>query len=281
MATISTKTSVLDYIDLGPIDAPCLIYVHGNSHSKENFLEVMRSAELAHYRHVALDLPGHGLSEKGHQYSLPMLVDSLVEFIEKLALSRYVLIGHSLGGHIAVQAAPRLQSEGVFVFGTPLLSRPLPATAFLPNELMSCLMTESSPDEMVGKLLNEIGYQGKSLSIAWSDYLATDPKFRSDLLKSLSAGDCPDELAIVASLPFRTHMLLTEGDTLVNNSYIMEMVVPYLASQVTTSVLAGGHSPHVQSPALLTKELAGYLELLSAKPIMPYENEQYSITSTP
>lgn len=69
----------------------------------------------------ALDLPGHGLSDKPPvRYRLPFFVRVIDGFVETLGLERVALVGHSLGGAIAAAYAvayPRRVSRLVFIGG--------------------------------------------------------------------------------------------------------------------------------------------------------------------
>lgn len=57
---------------------------------------------------LALDQRGHGRSEKRPPYSWEQYGRDLVHFIEALELHDIVGIGHSMGGHVQVQAAATL-----------------------------------------------------------------------------------------------------------------------------------------------------------------------------
>jgi pimeloyl-ACP methyl ester carboxylesterase len=55
---------------------------------------------------VAVDLPGHGLSDKpSGDYSLEFFSAAISGFLEELGPEPVVLAGHSLGGHIALKVA--------------------------------------------------------------------------------------------------------------------------------------------------------------------------------
>ncbi|MFJ7271889.1 alpha/beta fold hydrolase [Streptomyces sp. NPDC099050] len=62
--------------------------------------------ELARERRVfALDLRGHGASSWPSAYSLPLMRDDVLGFLDALGLGRVDLVGHSLGGVVAYLAA--------------------------------------------------------------------------------------------------------------------------------------------------------------------------------
>ena len=93
----------------GPADAPgTIVFVHGLGGSQTTWASVLGDfAET--YRIVALDLPGHGGSDKpapnAADYSITGLAGVLGEVIEKLDLAPAVIVGHSLGGVTALQLA--------------------------------------------------------------------------------------------------------------------------------------------------------------------------------
>ncbi len=58
------------------------------------------------YRVIAVDLPGYGKSDKGYyQYSMDFYAQVLTELLTNLGVEKATLIGHSMGGQIAMTAA--------------------------------------------------------------------------------------------------------------------------------------------------------------------------------
>jgi pyruvate dehydrogenase E2 component (dihydrolipoamide acetyltransferase) len=96
----------LRYLKQGEGGQP-VVLIHGFTGSLDNWL--FNQAELAQRRAVyALDLPGHGLSSKDvGDGSLDMLIGALQDWLDALSLSRIHLVGHSLGGAVALGAALR------------------------------------------------------------------------------------------------------------------------------------------------------------------------------
>jgi pimeloyl-ACP methyl ester carboxylesterase len=86
-------------------DAPTLLLCHGFSGSTHDF--ALSIAGFAEGRSVlALDHRGHGRSEKLgslDRYSIDRLADDLIAFIESEAGGPIDLLGHSMGGAIAIR----------------------------------------------------------------------------------------------------------------------------------------------------------------------------------
>ncbi len=71
-----------------------------------------------HHQVVRLDLAGHG--ESGHarkDYSIEAFGSDVVATVDKLGLKRVILVGHSMGGPVSVEAARRLGDRVVGVVG--------------------------------------------------------------------------------------------------------------------------------------------------------------------
>ncbi|HEX3690794.1 MAG TPA: alpha/beta fold hydrolase [Solirubrobacteraceae bacterium] len=91
----------LSYIQAG--SGPVLLLIHGVAGTLENWRAVIGPLSL-HYTVVASDLPGHGRSEPGAgDYSLGAMASGLRDLLLALGHERATLVGHSLGGGIAMQ----------------------------------------------------------------------------------------------------------------------------------------------------------------------------------
>jgi pimeloyl-ACP methyl ester carboxylesterase len=82
-----------------------LLYVHGNTGSWRWFERVM---EVPGVRTVALDMPNFGRSKPlSGEPDIDRYADAVAAFIRARALDRPVLVGHSLGGAVAMSLAAR------------------------------------------------------------------------------------------------------------------------------------------------------------------------------
>ena len=84
-----------------------LVVIHGGSHSSRAWLQ--NAIELSkHYTVYVPDLPGFGRSQPiAGDYYIPELVQFMDEFSHSLGLKSFHLMGHSLGGGIALSYALR------------------------------------------------------------------------------------------------------------------------------------------------------------------------------
>ena len=92
----------LNYAEQGSGDA--VILLHGMFCSLSNLGVVARTL-VDRYRVISVDLRNHGESPHAAVMSLSTMAADIVELMDDLGLSRAILIGHSLGGKIAMQVA--------------------------------------------------------------------------------------------------------------------------------------------------------------------------------
>ncbi len=95
----------IHYLEAGRGNAgdPVILMVHGYLATSEDFRSLMLSLPTQ-YHTIALDLPGFGLSAKPNAaYDTPYFVAFLRSFAIAKKLTRFDLIGHSLGGKISTQ----------------------------------------------------------------------------------------------------------------------------------------------------------------------------------
>lgn len=79
-----------------------LLFIHGLANYLPVFRHNINELKL-HYRCIAIDLPGNGLSSKGdYPYSMFFYAETVARFIQKQQLQNVVLVGHSMGGQISL-----------------------------------------------------------------------------------------------------------------------------------------------------------------------------------
>jgi pimeloyl-ACP methyl ester carboxylesterase len=101
--TVTLHGSAVTYAEAG--SGPLLLLIHGMAGTYENWQEVIEPLARDHTV-IAPDLPGHGTSAPGHgDYSLGALATGLRDLLMALGHERATLVGHSLGGGVAMQFA--------------------------------------------------------------------------------------------------------------------------------------------------------------------------------
>jgi pimeloyl-ACP methyl ester carboxylesterase len=100
-ATMTLHGRRVSYVKAG--SGPVLLLIHGMAGTLKNWEEVIEPL-ARHHTVIAPDLPGHGGSAPGGgDYSLGALAAGLRDLLLALGHERATLVGHSLGGGIAMQ----------------------------------------------------------------------------------------------------------------------------------------------------------------------------------
>jgi len=98
-----------------------LIFLHGWCGDRV-WWKNQADAFAADYRVVTLDQAGHGESGKDRKkWSVDGLADDVQSIVKELGLKRVILVGHSMGGPVALAAAKRLPGTVVAVIGVDTL----------------------------------------------------------------------------------------------------------------------------------------------------------------
>ncbi|MEO7175747.1 MAG: alpha/beta hydrolase [Saprospiraceae bacterium] len=98
----SIQSQSIAYIDIGPKDGPCLLFVHGLGSNALCWLKNIEALSQR-YRCIAPDLPGYGGSVSDNNISgIVEYADLLIQFISNVKASDTVLVGHSMGAQIGI-----------------------------------------------------------------------------------------------------------------------------------------------------------------------------------
>jgi esterase len=104
--TLTVDGLALHYLEWGAADAPPIVCVHGYTSSAQAFSALARRLD-DRFRIIAPDVRGHGESAWSPvgAYSYADQSGDLAQFADRLGLDRFVLVGTSMGGIIAMAYA--------------------------------------------------------------------------------------------------------------------------------------------------------------------------------
>ena len=106
---IMIKDLEINYMQIGEGKEKNILFIHGFGGDLNNWLFNQESLSNI-FNTYALDLPGHGFSNKEiKEGSIFYLASIISEFCKKLSLNNLTLVGHSLGAGIAVCANENIQ----------------------------------------------------------------------------------------------------------------------------------------------------------------------------
>jgi len=104
--TTKVNGITLHYLDWGPADAPPVVLLHGiTGHAR--VWDHLAARLVPGRRVLALDQRGHGDSDPApdDDYRVGTMADDVAAFVGSLRIDRFALLGHSMGGRIAIKYA--------------------------------------------------------------------------------------------------------------------------------------------------------------------------------
>lgn len=207
--------------------AGTIIYIHGNSSSSQVFLRTINSIKIE-YTQIAIDLPGHGKSQKHYcesYYSLNRYSEVLTTRINEIE-DDILLVGNSLGGHLAMEIASGIKRlKGLVIFGAPPVKKPINfSDAFLQCEALNCFLTENPEVEDIKFATETAVFDNTFAELLINDFKNTDPKVRLALAKDLMDNNWSDQKEIFISLPVPKFIFKGSHDPSVNPVYLEKII---------------------------------------------------------
>lgn len=238
-----------------------IVFLHGNSSSSLTYEPVMNSGKLP-YTLLAIDFPGHGRSLKTgnpKDYTVDKIKASVLDNLP--ADEDILLVGNSLGGHIAMEIAndiPKL--KGLLIFGSPPLKKPvnIEEAYHTPEAFSNFFKNQLELDELQYTFKTMATNQGV-VPVLINDYITCDRLIRSVLAEETASGDAlVDEAEVFMNMKVPRMMLHCEQDPVSKLEYL-ELIKSNSEGNVTLSVIDNcGHYPQIEYPERFTDILLNF-----------------------
>jgi pimeloyl-ACP methyl ester carboxylesterase len=253
---------------------PVILLIHGLAGDSNTWKDVM-PALAEHFTVLAPDMLGHGESAKPiGDYSLGAYASGLRDLLTVLGLASVTVVGHSLGGGIALQLAyqhPELVERLVLV-GSGGLGREvswllraltLPGSEFVMPLLFPRLVRDFG--DAANRRLHDRGFSAPHLGEMWRAYTSLGrAENRFAFIRTLRGVIDPtgqtvsatDRLYLAAALP--TMIVWGDSDAIipVAHGYSAHDAIPGSRLEIFEGC---GHFPHVEDPARLVAVIHDFI----------------------
>jgi pimeloyl-ACP methyl ester carboxylesterase len=258
-------------LEAGPEGAPALVLVHGFLASHRSFEDLIDA--LAERFHVlAPDLPGFGESEKPspakYAYGIEAHAESIADLIAAFGVGRVSLVGHSMGGAIALTLAaehPELAQRLVLVdtlcYSFPLsFQKRIPLVPVIGGIVFKQLWGRGSFRAYFRDVVLGPGASVPQERVDWHYDMFNGPSARESAHAVLRAAlDTRPIVARLSRVSAPTLVVWGRDDRLfpVANASRLAREIP----RAKLEIMDAGHSPHEEKPrefiALSTEFLEG------------------------
>ena len=273
---------------------PLIVLIHGITGNSDQWEPVM-DALRDRYTVFAPDLLGHGESAKPRgDYSLGAYASGIRDLLIGLAAEPATVVGHSLGGGIAMQLAYQfpercgrlvLMSSGGIAREVHLLLR----AASLPgSEIVLPLITHTRLLELgalMGRALGRIGLQaGPDIAEGARGYASlNDAEARAAFLHTIRAVIDPlgqrisalDRLYLAEKMP--SLVIHGERDPIIpaDHAQLAHEAMPGSRLEI---VPGAGHFPQLSDPALIARLLADFIDDTRAAELEPEDMRELVVS---
>jgi pimeloyl-ACP methyl ester carboxylesterase len=264
-------------------DGETLLLIHGMAGSSDSWRSVLPQLSKK-YRVIAPDLLGHGQSDKPRysDYSLGAFAVWLRDLLDELGVSQATLVGHSLGGGVAMQFVYQhpdyvkrlvLISSGGLGPDVGLILRLLSAPGaelVLPVVAPQFVLTAGNK---VRSWLSAAGLQSPRGAEIWSAYSSlSDPATRQSFLRTLrSVVDYRGQaVSAVSKLGLREHLPIMaiwgERDDIipVDHAHAAHEARPDVRLELLPNV---GHFAHVEAPNDVVELIEDFIATTDVSPV--------------
>jgi pimeloyl-ACP methyl ester carboxylesterase len=240
-----------------------LVFLHGMTGDRQYWKNQV-GVFAADYRVVAIDQAGHGESGKDRKtWTLDGLAGDVEAVVKRLGLKRVILVGHSMGGPVALLAAKRMPGIVVVVIGVDNLQN---AEVKLPEEVRK-------------HFLDGLAKDYTSTMRAGFDSLLpenVDPAVKTFLLARTDGADSKAILGLMRDLfALDTATLLKEAKVpvrCINSAGGYKLFTPTAvetnrkhADFAAVTIDAVGHYPMLEKPGEFNRKLRDVLGELAAR----------------
>lgn len=149
-------STALHIADSG-VGEKCVVLLHGYLESMyvwDDFAPLLTPS----VRVITVDIPGHGISEvKGEVHTMEMVADVLHQMLKSLEIERVTMVGHSMGGYVALAFCVRYpeQLDGLVL----LSSTPNPDTeAKRENRRREIALVRAGKKDALARVAPEAGF---------------------------------------------------------------------------------------------------------------------------
>lgn len=247
------------YVEERGAGGPSIVFLHywGGTHRTWNKVV----AELGSHHTVTYDMRGWGQSEPGSGYSMVELANEAQSLIEQLALKKYVLVGHSMGGKVAQLLASRRPAGLV---GLMLVAPATPTPTHFPEEALQQQLHAYDNRE---KVLQTVAFlsartpDAKTVEQIVEDSLSGVPEAK---LAWPTAAIREDISAEVPRIAVPTLLLAGEHDHLDSVEQHRREVLPRIANSRLQIIPGSGHLIPVDEPLALAHAIDAFVAELKA-----------------
>ncbi len=248
--------------DAQGVGVPALVFIHGWSCDRSYWRQQMDEF-AAQYTVVAIDLGGHGDSGLDRDaWTMAAFGQDVVAVVEQLNLEQVVLVGHSMGGTVCVEAAQQMPARVRGIVGVDTFKR------------LGHIRTAAEIEQGMNPVRHDFAQATDALVRANMFTPASDPGLVDRIARDMAAA--PPHVAIdAAERLFGNDAKLQAGlrrlqvpVSLINSDFVPTHKAASERFGINVALMSGvGHFVMLQDPAAFNVRLGKAVKSILATPV--------------
>lgn len=244
-----------------------LFFIHGNSSNANAFEDVWQQSALQGYYLISLDLPGHGKSDHAKDvtaYTMSSLGKLIAGVLDRKNLRNVILIGHSIGGHIALSVLNFTdRAAGIALAGTAPIegAHDLSKAYIISEKVQTVFRGEVSNTEIHDFCLNAVYQEDKVPRLAHA-FHGTDKRFREEMGIELSrhfgSENFKSEISLLKERRMPVCLIHGAKEKVVNVDYLRSLTGLNLFRNKVHLINDAGHCVPFEAPEQYSRILADF-----------------------
>lgn len=258
-----SKTVELYFQDSGPSDEHPLVVLHGLFGSADNWRSHAKKWQ-SQRRVIAIDLRNHGESPHASGMNYTVMSDDVVAVLDRLNIERCDLLGHSMGGKVAISLARRFPERL-----TSLIVADIAPVAYAhDHDTIIAAMRRVEEGQPTSRKAADTLMAERIETLAVRQFLATNLVRGDDdkvLRWRVGLDEIETDYAAIAAEPagksaYRGPTLVLRGG---QSDYVSDALLPQLREVLPNAeivTLNAGHWLHAEAPEAFQQAVNAFLD---------------------
>ena len=241
-----------------------IVFLHGVFGSLDN-LNMLAKDLVSDFQTIQVDLRNHGQSPWSDQINYPAMAQDVADLCYELQLKDIILIGHSMGGKVAMQLSqviPQLIQKIVVIDIAPVKYSSSP-NAIILRTLMYCLNNQITDRKQIMAVMQEAGLSEATCLFLLKSYKKQHWLFNLQVINDQYANIC-DWQTIPSNSPCLKPILFIRGG---NSVYLADKYQDTIYAQFPNAKIVtiegAGHNVHAEKTQQVLQLLHDWLNCSS------------------
>ncbi len=221
-----------------------ILLMHGLFGSLDN-LNMLAKDLVANYQTIQVDLRNHGQSPWSNIMNYQAMAEDIVELCHDLQLQNLILIGHSMGGEVALQLSQLIPQQIAKICVIDIAPVKYTQTINTPviKALAQCIVQQLVDRKQIAEVMRQHGLSEPTILFLLKSFKHERWLFNADVIINQYDNICDWQIISACDIP----TLFIRGG---NSNYITDKDYPAIFSQFPNAqietVAGAGHNVHAE-----------------------------------